>query len=42
MLNMDQDGHGLSIITFRYHKNILLDNGGNKFRKEDLIKSILL
>ena len=39
---MYQDGHGISILTFCDHKNILLGNGDDKSRKEYVIKSILL
>ena len=41
--NMDQDGHGLSILTFSDHKNILLVHGGDDNRgQEEVIKKLLL
>ena len=40
--NMDQDGYGLSILAFFYHKNILLGHGGDNWGQEEVIKSLLL
>ena len=40
--NMDQDGHGLSILTFFNHNNLFLGHEGDTWGQEEVIKYLLL
>ena len=42
LVNMDQDGNGLSILAFIDHNNLFLGYGGDNWEQEEFIKPLLL